>query len=341
MVYCGGNNVLPERCANTPRRDSKELTQAMDTVYHATQLPLFILSKICKTCGTEKPIDDFYYHKPSQCHQAHCKACVCAKSAKRYLATHPPIESPIPVNGGKICKACSLEKSYEDFGRNKNRKNGYNDYCKQCANAINRRNKAKRGYKRSPLPPAVNGGKVCSTCRIEKSYSEFPRTSRSKDGYAWQCKSCLYARNRANYAAIENKEHIAEKHHQWYEANREQHRALIRKWTKENPLKANETSRRYQARKRNARAERVSYKRILERDGLQCYICQKAIDPTLKRGPASLTFDHEKPLAGKGEKRGMHTEDNIHPAHLCCNSRKCALLLSEMTEYQRRGPDTV
>lgn len=38
--------------------------------------------------------------------------------------------------------------------------------------------------------------KVCSSCKKEKSYSEFYKFSRSVDGYSTRCKSCNYVSGR-------------------------------------------------------------------------------------------------------------------------------------------------
>ncbi len=84
--------------------------------------------------------------------------------------------------------------------------------------------------------------------------------------------------------------------------------------------------------------DKVNFEHILERDGYFCYICNQYIDPLVKEGPASLVFDHEKPLAGKDERKGTHSEENLHPAHRVCNGRKGIRLLHEMTTHQRRGP---
>ncbi len=50
-----------------------------------------------------------------------------------------------------------------------------------------------------------------------------------------------------------------------------------RRWVAENPERAREQVRRYQARKLAATVEEVDYVAILERDGMACHICGSEI----------------------------------------------------------------
>ncbi|HZU01540.1 MAG TPA: HNH endonuclease [Ktedonobacteraceae bacterium] len=101
-----------------------------------------------------------------------------------------------------------------------------------------------------------------------------------------------------------------------------------------------EQSRRRQAHKVGTAVGNVSYTHILARDGYHCYICDKPIDPTLKKCDGALSFDHRIPLRPRpGNPKGTHTEENIHPTHLVCNFRKNNRRLEDMTPFDRRGPD--
>lgn len=64
---------------------------------------------------------------------------------------------------------------------------------------------------------------------------------------------------------------------------------------------------------------------IYERDGWICQICMEPIDPSLKGPhPRSKSIDHIVPLARGGE----HSRANTQAAHLSCNCRKGAKLLT-------------
>jgi len=56
--------------------------------------------------------------------------------------------------------------------------------------------------------------KVCTKCKIEKSYSEFNKEKKAKNGLRSKCKSC-----RKKYRQ-ENKEHIKKWHTKYYKHNR-------------------------------------------------------------------------------------------------------------------------
>lgn len=68
-----------------------------------------------------------------------------------------------------------------------------------------------------------------------------------------------------------------------------------------------------------ARVERVSRRKIIERDGRICYMCGRDI------GQRELVLDHVIPLARGGE----HSEKNLRVACRFCNARKGNKLPSE------------
>jgi len=84
-----------------------------------------------------------------------------------------------------------------------------------------------------------------------------------------------------------------------------------------------EANRRRRARKAGAYVERVSFKRVCERDHWRCGICGRAVDPNLMfPHPMSKSLDHIVPLA----LGGGHAYSNAQLAHFMCNSRKSASL---------------
>jgi len=210
---------------------------------------------------------------------------------------------------------------------------------------------------------------------IEKSHNEFSPDSAQKDGYTGRCKECRG--NRYQSLPEEEKERIRRQdvesrrprkelinardrlRHNTDEHNAKRREQMARKkatddnfqeavrqaqteWRKNNPLYTRESNRRHKIRQKTARSGgRISYKRILERDGYFCYICEKDIDSTIKSSdPAGLVFDHKIPLhPRKGEPKGEHTLDNIHPAHKLCNERKLNRQFDNLPAWDRRGVD--
>jgi 5-methylcytosine-specific restriction endonuclease McrA len=105
---------------------------------------------------------------------------------------------------------------------------------------------------------------------------------------------------RAYYAA--NQDRVKQRHQQYYFNNRDRHRVY---WM------------RRRARKAGATVGKVDFNLILERDGWICHICGGLI------AREDLSFDHIIPLA----KGGLHTNENLSPAHNNCNKGKGARLV--------------
>lgn len=57
---------------------------------------------------------------------------------------------------GKICPACGKMKKFESFGKNAQRKDGYELRCKICKNLYNRTYREKNGIS-SPTGPRLTG----------------------------------------------------------------------------------------------------------------------------------------------------------------------------------------
>lgn len=77
------------------------------------------------------------------------------------------------------------------------------------------------------------------------------------------------------------------------------------------------------ARRRGLPAERISRRRVFERDGWICQLCRAPINPELKgRDPMSASLDHVIPL-GWPNSPG-HVYGNVQAAHLKCNFSKGA-----------------
>lgn len=214
---------------------------------------------------------------------------------------------------GKVCTKCNQELCELHFSWWKQR-NRYKPECKRCASI---REKAYRDAltpeQKQRTPERIEKDKV-------KSKAYYRKNKVQRDAY-----TVAYQRAHPDLGYRYNASH------------REEKKAYHQQWCKNNKLKHAARIRRYYARKQHAIIGDVSYDRILERDGWFCYICEKNIDPYATDKQSALTFDHVKPLAGKGERKGSHTEENIKPAHHTCNCRKQTKLLHEMTPYQRRG----
>lgn len=215
----------------------------------------------------------------------------------------------------KVCTECNIEKPLEEFYKAKRGKYGRKSGCKICQDTKykNRKEPGRRRETRSKI--VAHGNKWCSGCRTEQSIENFTTDRSKEDELSTLCHTC---RNAISHNFLQN----------CSDASRELLNARARRWQRNNPLKRQEIKVRRRARQKNVTVDTVRYERILERDGMYCYICEHDILPGQK-----IDFDHVIPLV----RGGSHSEDNIKVTHAICNRRKHDKLLEEMTSYQRRG----
>ena len=81
--------------------------------------------------------------------------------------------------------------------------------------------------------------KKCSTCKVEKPFSEFNKSTRNKGGFKYRCKAC----EKAYYEA--NKERISERGKKYYQENREAHLEQKKKYHQANRQAVLERNRKY------------------------------------------------------------------------------------------------
>lgn len=235
----------------------------------------------------------------------------------------------------KRCTTCLDFKPFDDFHNDKGLQDGMKPACKVC-----RKDPSAKSFGSTRFVSSET--KICTKCLEEKSYDEFDKGT-GKDGHQSHCKECRSQHNQQ--FRQENIEHFRaydksrigdlKRNAQWMERYYEKYsqdeeyverkRRNSQKRYQANPLIYREYVNRRIAHKRKAQIGKVSYKRILERDGYFCYLCQKPIDPK------DLCFDHIVPLQPRlGDPQGTHSEDNIRPAHKLCNLRKSNKRLDQL-----------
>jgi 5-methylcytosine-specific restriction endonuclease McrA len=162
-------------------------------------------------------------------------------------------------------------------------------------------------------------GKVCTKCGSTDFY---------KSG---QCKPCTRARQlvyahehaednrqrakewkKANPGKRRTREQDRVHWKKYYQKHAEQRREYNRVYNKSNRALRKARDARYRARKLAATIGDVSINRVIERDGMVCYLCGQPIEP------GQLHIDHVWPLA----EGGAHVEDNLKPTHAHCNLSK-------------------
>lgn len=278
----------------------------MTEVYHATQLPLIPLSRICKTCEIDKPLEENFHKQTVRgklMYRVHCKDC--RSKAEKAL---PPRQEWVEVTS-KVCPKCDppAEKLISEFALDKNSRDGHYYCCKVCqrqwANSEEQKSKRRERERVKNLDPIY---------RQEQQDWQNAWRDRNIDKLRIQWRE-KYA-NDPEYAARMRKN--------------------SRKWIKAHPDEMNAHQMKRKAIIQGTAVEDVDYQEILSEYGPWCYICDQPILPH-----HNLEYDHVIPLIPRtGEPQGTHTKDNIKPTHKSCNARKTNRRLEDLTPFDRRGP---
>src|SRR2546428_225094 len=109
----------------------------MSKVYHPAQqdivqLPLFVLSRVCTKCHTDKPLEEFHQSKSGKHGRTEkCKECSRQQYKETYVPKPRRKREVVPITA-KICRKCHIEKSIDNFSKDPRGKNGYKPRCNQC-----------------------------------------------------------------------------------------------------------------------------------------------------------------------------------------------------------------
>lgn len=124
------------------------------------------------------------------------------------------------VGDWKVCGKCKGNKRLWDFGKNKTRRDGLADLCRQCHAGYGQANKANK-----IVNVRINGNKRCNKCQSAKHVSEFYHDATRKDGRTNYCKSCRSNLDKSYHQRmLETKpelhrERQRESNHDWYYKN--------------------------------------------------------------------------------------------------------------------------
>lgn len=145
-------------------------------IFRDNKLP----KKRCCTCRDEKRVDEFGLNKGNpDGYEKRCKEC--RTNIYHQITKNKDKDVFIPVN--KICPQCSVDHLCDMYTKNKNRKDGLNNICKECEKL--RRIEIKNMVKDTPK------FKKCSSCKELKYSKEYYKRSKSLDGLHGQCKVCM------------------------------------------------------------------------------------------------------------------------------------------------------
>lgn len=183
-------------------------------------------TKVCKTCGIEKPLTEFYFRKENNNYRTECKKCLLEKQKSKRIPKERVKKIRI-VPSSKICSKCNANKPISDY---RTFKNGYvASVCKLCENEKNKKRYLKRkmedpAYVENRRIEEVNaeliqqGLKICSVCKKIKELNNFYFRKDTNSYRSW-CIDCEKSRTKDFYE--DNKDKILDKQHQSYIENKE------------------------------------------------------------------------------------------------------------------------
>jgi 5-methylcytosine-specific restriction endonuclease McrA len=233
----------------------------------------------------------------------------------------------------KICNACKIIKTLDNFNTKPGRKNQrrYNHICKTCQSEKTKQKnrRLKDSFK------IIENEKICNKCKLLKSSDQFTKDTYQKTGLSKLCLSCqsqYYQNNRSAILkknlqsqrkhklknnlrkmvwALKNKSKIRKANQDYYKRNVSKIMAYNKKWTKENVLASRNKGHRYRVRKRGNTIQKFTKAQLEQRMsvfGFQCAYCGGSFDH----------IDHVKPIS----KGGYHCLSNLRPACRKCNLEK-------------------
>jgi hypothetical protein len=138
----------------------------------------------------------------------------------------------------KKCSKCKEEKSYDEFYKDKRRKDGFYYRCKICTSEANKnsrnknKDKVKEDNKKWREDNEINK-KKCSKCKVIKKIEYFHKNNYKKDGYSSQCVICQKESSRKYYEKHKSK--VNNKSKKWRDKNKENVSEYNKKWFAKNP----------------------------------------------------------------------------------------------------------
>jgi 5-methylcytosine-specific restriction endonuclease McrA len=234
----------------------------------------------------------------------------------------------------KKCISCGQEKSQMDFYYSPDYKDRCAPRCKQCE-SLKISNRAKeRSFKNKEIQNKkfneymINQKKVCTSCKMEKSFEDFRFYSRTKDKLTSRCKECLVEVDKLNHVQYyeKNRELIIKKTSEFYHKNKEGIHEKTRQDRKLNPEKYKEIDKKHSLRRmgmtRKAMVDPLfkldtHWKYLIKWQRGRCFHC---LNPLLEN---NIHVDHIVPLS----KGGSHSGENTVLSCAECNLKKNDKLL--------------
>lgn len=138
----------------------------------------------------------------------------------------------------KFCCRCGQTKSLDKFSKDKNRKDGFYTYCKECssidakkhyaANKDKRKSDVREWHKKNKSKHTIVESKRCPKCDTVKDASMFDKDSSQITGLRNWCKECRKVK------WFDNREENLKKKHICYQKNKPKILAYAHKYSQDN-----------------------------------------------------------------------------------------------------------
>ncbi len=229
-------------------------------------------------------------------------------------------------NAIKKCWKCNTEKSLEDYYKNKYKKDGLQDICKNCnretCKNYNKKHPEKTKAKRQRVfnrniqrtdeeLSQRRPNKICNKCKTEKPTDEFYRCNSKTDGFQGYCKNCASQHNKSKFLK-----------------NKEKHYTYIKKWRKKNPLtvRAMKANRRSREMKAEGRFSKKTIQNLYVKQEGRCVCCGELLQGV-------FDVDHIVALS----RGGSNFPENLQLLTPTCNKSKGAKTMSEYMQFKTGG----
>ena len=144
--------------------------------------------KQCSVCGETKGTDQFHRNAArADGLSSICTLCQKKRDAerrKKYLARD---DSEIEMPEEQRCGECGEVKAAEAFSRNRGKKNGLSNSCRECK-TLAARERRSRNASRPAFQPVPE--KKCSKCRLVKPAGQYALCRGAACGLQGMCRDC-------------------------------------------------------------------------------------------------------------------------------------------------------
>ena len=145
-------------------------------------------TKRCSNCLQDKPVGEYHKNRARvDGYATMCRACQREKDRERRARYSARGESEIYIPAQQRCGECAAVKPAAAFSRNRGKRSGLSNSCRQCKTLAARGRRAKNAARMAFVPVPE---KKCSRCSEVKSAGEFALCRGAACGLQGMCRDC-------------------------------------------------------------------------------------------------------------------------------------------------------